>query len=284
VSPKAFGSTVPTDLYNPPRESGKTAHPDFPQVSSSFSGASLKPAYSKPIEEKPQISGRLPAEDPYQKYNELQQSFSKREGSMAGVLARAGSFFQKFTGLNRLVTRQVIYWTAGVLVVFFLFWGVNALNVGREQAMKIKYHAPDQTQIKTEMPSAVLPQEKALTLTDRTTEQLSEESSKSISIPEASPVKTQPADKPAAVASTKRFVIQVVTYPTQDYAERIVTTLKQAGFSAYVKENTRPTGTTFFVVLIGNFRTAAEAQQQLSKFRASETSRPFSDAFVRTGE
>jgi cell division septation protein DedD len=77
-------------------------------------------------------------------------------------------------------------------------------------------------------------------------------------------------------------VIQVVTYPSREDAEQIVLALKKEGLSAFVKENTRPSGRVYYVVYMGGFRTEAAAQAQLVKFRAKEVARPFQDAFVRS--
>ena len=86
----------------------------------------------------------------------------------------------------------------------------------------------------------------------------------------------------SAPASAEPYVIQVVTYPSVQDAGSIVKTLKNSGFRAFVKESARPSGRVFYMVLIGGFRTAAEAQSQLLKFRGQEVARPFQDAFVRT--
>lgn len=271
-----------SDLFTSPQEIRKAVHSDFSQ-GASFSGTSLKSVYSKPIEEKiPERQATV--EDPYQKYNDMHQSFSKQEGpATVDVLAKIRSFFKKTAGLNQFFTRQVLYWAAGVLVVFLLFWGVNALNVGREQAMKDKYNVPAQSQTKMAIPSSKISQEKMLSGATQAPKKVSEEIASPISKPEETPLKMETVSESSApVISTKRFVIQVVTYPTQDYAERIVASLKQAGFQAYVHEDIRPTGTTFYMVLIGSFNTASEAKQQLEKFRTNEISRPFSDAFVKT--
>ena len=88
----------------------------------------------------------------------------------------------------------------------------------------------------------------------------------------------------AAIAAplSGSYVIQVVTYPSAQDADSIVKTLKNSGFRAFVKESARPSGGVFYMVLIGGFHTAAEAQAQLLKFRGQEVARPFQDAFVRT--
>jgi cell division septation protein DedD len=86
----------------------------------------------------------------------------------------------------------------------------------------------------------------------------------------------------AATLVAEPYVIQVVTYPSAQDADSIVKVLKGAGFRAFTKESARPSGRVFYMVLIGGFRTAAEAQSQLAKFRGHEVARPFQDAFVRT--
>ena len=85
-----------------------------------------------------------------------------------------------------------------------------------------------------------------------------------------------------SASSAAEYVIQVVTSPSAQDADSIVKTLKSSGFRAFVKESARPSGRVFYMVLIGGFRTAAEAQSQLLKFRKNEAARPFQDAFVRT--
>jgi cell division septation protein DedD len=90
------------------------------------------------------------------------------------------------------------------------------------------------------------------------------------------------ASAAATVLVSGPYVIQVVTYPGKHDADQMADTFRREGFRAFVKENTRPSGRLFFLVLLGGFRTEAEAQAQLVKFRAKEIARPFQDAFVRS--
>jgi cell division septation protein DedD len=91
------------------------------------------------------------------------------------------------------------------------------------------------------------------------------------------------AATPAAIAPAKgSYVIQVVTYPARQDADKIVASFKKAGIHAYVKENSRPSGRLFYLVLIRGGRTEEEAKAQLLKFRANEAARPFRDAFVKS--
>jgi cell division septation protein DedD len=98
------------------------------------------------------------------------------------------------------------------------------------------------------------------------------------------PPKTHASEGSAAtsIPVSGSYVIQVVTYPTKKDADLVADTFKREGFRAFVKENTRPSGRLYFLVLLGGFRTEAEAQAQLLKFRAKEVARPFQDAFVRS--
>ena len=90
------------------------------------------------------------------------------------------------------------------------------------------------------------------------------------------------ATRTGATPSSASYVIQVVTYPSKQDAEQIVTALKKAGLRAFVQENARPSGRVFYLVLIGPFHAAADAQAELLKFRGLEAARPFQDSFVRT--
>ncbi len=167
--------------------------------------------------------------------------------------------------------RRGLVWGGAILVVFLLFFGVNALNSQREVALRVRYnmpreHAPAPAQ-------AVIP------------------SSVSSVVNTAASVKPKvafaprtsgPADVTVTPAPVKNsYVIQVVTYPTRSDAEQIVASFKKAGVPAFVKENSRPSGRLFYLVLIGSFRTEAEAQAHLSKFKTKDVARPFQDAFVK---
>jgi cell division septation protein DedD len=148
---------------------------------------------------------------------------------------------------------------------------VNALNSQREEALRVRYKIPGESvPAKTATPVvAVVP---AKSVTERRVV---------ITPASARPPKARVEGGAAAASVSGSYVIQVVTYPTKQDAEQIVGTFRRAGFRAFVKENTRPSGRLFYLVLLGGFRTEAEAQAQLLKFRAKEVARPFQDAFVK---
>lgn len=291
---KAKGAGAAHDLFSAPRESSKTVYPDFstasreiPRVPETVS----KPVSLNPVDHPPQPAAVNPANDPYQRYREINAAGRKRtRQGFFGLWSQTASFLNTLFDSNRFLTRQVLYWTGGVLVVFLLFWGVNALNVQREQSMKTQYTSPAKTSVKITLAGSQTPEKTSAAAVSQPPKAAAEGSAVSGSLAPAPAVPaTGTSDVSARTASAiskygGRFVIQVVTYPSEDYASRIVTSLKQAGFNAFAKENVRSTGTTFYLVLIGGFRTAAEAQQQLAKFRAHEMSRPFSDAFIKTIE
>ena len=218
--------------------------------------------------------------------------FENRAASQASVLSGAASssrFSIKHPVKNRLaaladlfktvldpqhaIFRRVGLWSALALVVFLLFWGVNALNSQREVAMHTRYTAPQETpvaQVKTSEAETV-----------RST----------VAAPASAKAQPSAATQPSQVAAVAlpvtapakgSYVIQVVTYPTRQDADQIVATFRKAGIHAYVKENSRPSGRLFFLVLIRGGRTEEEAQSQLLKFKANEVARPFQDAFVNS--
>ena len=181
-----------------------------------------------------------------------------------GFSEKMGELFNFFLDAKQVALRRIFYWGAAGLVVFILFWGVNALNSQREEALRIRYKISGK-------PIAVKVPEVAVA---------------AVSVKPA--VERPVVITPAPIRSSKRapandsYVIQVVTYPSAQEADAIVKNLKNAGFRAFAKENARPSGRVFYVVLVGGFRSAAEAQSQLSKLRGQEVARHFQDAYVRT--
>ena len=218
-----------------------------------------KPAFSAPALSASDSSARFrynrPPENKMASFRGLMKIFSEK----------MGEFLRFFSDSKQVAVRRVLYWGIAALVVFLLFWGVNALNSQREEAMRVRYKIPGESiSVKTQEVAAVVVPAKPVT---------------------ERPVVITPApariSKPASL-TVEPYVIQVVTYPSAQDAEAIVKSLKSAGFRAFVKESARPSGRIFYMVLIGGFRTAAEAQSQLLKFRGQEVARPFQDAFVRT--
>lgn len=188
-------------------------------------------------------------------------------------LASVAALFKNILNPKHMVFRKVFLWGGVVLVVFLLFWGVNALNSQREVAMHTRY---------VPRVDPVVPAKLAAPVAE------------SLSVSTPVPVKKKVAFAPrtsgtADVTVTPAVVkssyyIQVVTYPTRADAEQIVESFKKSGIRSSVKENSRPSGRLFYVVVLGGFRTEAEAQAQLLKFRSTEVARPFQDAFVKSSK
>ncbi len=227
-----------------------------------------KPVYSSPVSFSSDSHARFRGDRPA----------GNKGGGFLALLKKfaetAGELFRFMRDPQQVALRRVFYWAAAILVVFLLFWGVNALNSQREDAMRARYRIPGEAvSVKTpEVVEAVVPAkpavERPVVITPapiRTAKTISEGT----------------ASKPALLAA-ESYVIQVVTYPAAQDANSIVKSLKSAGFRAFVKESARPSGRVFYMVLIGGFHTAADAQAQLLKFRGHEVARPFQDAFVRT--
>lgn len=198
------------------------------------------------------------------RYNRSQENKgSTFQDLLKGFSGKTGELFRFILDPKQVALRRIFYWGVAILVVFLLFWGVNSLNSQREEAMRARYKIPGETvSVKTSEVVATAPVNPA--------------AERPVVITPA-PVKDS---KP--VPSVASYVIQVVTYPTQQAADQIVVSFKSEGLRAFVKESARPNGGVFYMVLIGGFRTAAEAKSQLLKFLGQEVARPFQDSFVRT--
>ncbi len=285
---KSSGTQPAVDLFDE-KKTEPVEQTDFPvtarEIKIPVSGDRQQPFVRSP--EKSQTTGRLSGKSSYDQYREYAKTDSKP--SFFSSMARFFTNMAEGAGnSNRFLTRQVAYWTTGVLVVFFLFWGVNALNVQREQAMNTKYSAPVEKVQELPKPAPeVRVTGGVLTVPVADADPIPEKKPTQNLAPQ--PLRPTDAESagsvsPARVLSSRGFAVQVVTYPSEEYAGRVVTSLQQAGFKAFVRENVRPTGSVFYIVYIGSFPTAAVARQELSRFRAHEISRPFSDAFVKTIE
>ncbi len=195
-----------------------------------------------------------------------------------------GAFVVGLFDPRRVMVRRVFYWSSAVLVVFLLFWGVNVLNSQREEAMKSqpknRRELPSVTIVLSEPARPAVANAKTVA-TERPvviTPAPPRASSREVVITPAVPAKR----KIFPVSSSRPYVIQVVTYPGLEDAARVVETLKNEKLEAFSKEYKRASGRVYYVVFIGGYRTEAEAQSHLVKFRAKEVARPFQDAFVRT--
>jgi cell division protein FtsN len=217
--------------------------------------------------------------DAYERYREFTR-MQPKPSTFSNIFKMFSGFFSGAGSIGRFMTQSVFFWIGGVLAVFILFWGVNALNVQREQAMKTSYQeAPSRTVMK---PPVGKEQVSATKRGSREGVSTVPGTETAPAAPAAVPVVSAKTVRPSI--ATRSFVIQVVTYPSEEYAEKIVTSLKREGFKSFFRESVRPTGATFYVVYVGGFGTAAEAQKQLARFRSSPVSKPFADAFVKTME
>ncbi|MBI4711292.1 MAG: SPOR domain-containing protein, partial [Candidatus Omnitrophica bacterium] len=193
---------------------------------------------------------------------------------LKGFSEKTGEMFQFLLDPKQVALRRVFYWGVAVLVVFFLFWGVNALNSQREEAMRARYKIPGEpapARIPEVVPAVVPPQvvaERPVVITPAPVRP------KKVPAPEGSAVTAAPV--------SASYFIQVATYAVKQDADQIVNSFRRAGLRAFVKEGTRSSGRLYYLVLLGGFRTEAEAQAQLLKFRAKEVARPFQDAFVKS--
>ena len=192
---------------------------------------------------------------------------------LSGFFEKTDRLVKFFLDPELVAIRRVFYWGTAVLVVFILFWGVNALNSQREEAMRVRYKIPGEL-VPSKTPTAVKVVVPPKPATERPVV---------ITPVPVRPSKARVSEGRATtlVPVSGPYVIQVVTYPTKQDADQVAETFRREGFRVFVKENTRPSGRLYFLVLLGGFRTEAEAQAQLLKFRAKEVARPFQDAFVR---
>lgn len=191
---------------------------------------------------------------------------------LGGLLGSGKEFFETLLSPEKAALRRVLYWISAVLAVALLFWGVNALNSQREEAMQMRYR----------LSREAVPEKMPETVVASAPSGVTEERPVIITPAPVRPVKARPPQvtTPGTPAGGL-YVIQVATYAVREDAERIENGFSRAGFRAFVKENTRASGRIFYVVFMGGFGSLAEAQAQLAKFRAHEVARPFPDAFVK---
>lgn len=222
--------------------------------------------------------------DPYARFHSHSFEESVKKSNVFSRLRNLTNhgleFLAGFFDSKRIVARRVLYWSGAVLAILLLFGSVNSLNSNRETAMKSKYKIDNEVtkEIAASKESAPVVNQEKVSLPSP---------EKAISRPVViTPVPVKTKTLPTTSVVTKEntslpYVIQVVTYPTQEDADRVMTTLKQEHLKVFVKENKRLSGRVFYVVYIGGFRTEAEAQAHLLSFRAKSVARPFQDAFVK---
>ncbi len=263
---------LPQDLFTAPKE---TSHKGFAQQKPLDSST---PRYVplQDFERKPATPSEV---DPYSRFR---YNRPKKAGwrflldQIKDLLGKLGGLSRIFSDSRKGNLRKPFYWGLGILVVVLLFLGVNSLNSQREEAMRERYKLRGEG-ASVEAPAKVAEQV-ALVSTPVVEREVV-----------ITPAPVRPKQLPAtdrsvapSVQTGGSFVIQVVTYPTQQDADRVVAALDHEGFRSFVKEDIRPTGRVFYLVLIGGFRTETEAQAQLLKFRAKEIARPFQDAFIKS--
>ncbi|HOW59422.1 MAG TPA: SPOR domain-containing protein [Candidatus Omnitrophota bacterium] len=193
-------------------------------------------------------------------------------------------FFSQFSNYKHLVSKKLLFSSAVILVVVMLFWSVSVLNSQREEAMKGRYRLAEASRKITtnHVEANVSTQAAAAPLGNQVTKP------REVVI---TPVQMRRTDPSETKSETNRpnnegghYVIQVVTYPSIEDAQKVVDALKRDNLKAFLKENKRPSGRVFYIVMIGGFSTETEAQAQLLKFRAKEIARPFQDAFVKISQ
>ena len=283
----AAGKETTSDLFNPPQDVPTDPDLSSSQTSSEHKTSDHAPRYvslhdfeKRPIPSVPVSSGT----DPYARFRHNRPSSGNKLSVfldiLKGFFSKAADLFRAFLDPKQVVLRRFVYWTVAVLVIFLLFWGVNALNSQREEALRTRYKIPKETTAPVPVNSQS-PVETAAKPLNSVVE-------RPVVITPApiKPKSIRPGAESGTTASSSAgsYVIQVVTYPAKQDAEQIVLALKKEGLHAYVKEYTRPSGRLYYIVFIGGFRTEAVAQAQLLKFRAKEVARPFQDAFVRSSQ
>lgn len=215
------------------------------------------------------------------------QALLSRVFSGAAVIFNA--IFGVFFKISRVVdfrkegVRTGLAWGSGVVMLVVLLAAIQGLNSKREIAMKTAVpRAPKKISAKAVTkkiaPAAALSAESKTEaiapLAGRNEKPLTP------AIQEAGEG-LKKADKAAA---TGRFVIQVATYVIRDDANRLLEDLQKIESRSFVKGLSRSSGKTYYSVFLGRFQSFQEGQQALAKFKKSDLSRSFKDAFIRTLE
>ena len=112
------------------------------------------------FEKKPVPSAPVPSSsDAYARfrYNRPQQSkWDAFLDILKGFSERTGELFRFLSDPKQVAVRRVFYWGAAALVVILLFWGVNALNSQREEALRARYKISGES-VSAKLPVAVAP-------------------------------------------------------------------------------------------------------------------------------
>ena len=275
--PSAPEVQAPADLFSTSKAAPQETSFRMPEGAASSKSAEQAPRYVplQDFERKPVSS---PEVDPYARFRYNRPAESRTAALMVwfkDLFSGLAEWVRVFSDPKHASLRRPFYWAGGILVVILLFLGVNALNSQREAAMRERFKLRGE---------ATLPAETSVQIPEKAIAPAAVTVEREVVITPA-PVRPKAATTTSPSAGSQpggAFVIQVVTYPTKQDAEKVAGTLTREGFPSFVKEDVRPTGRVFYLVLIGGFRTEADAQAQLLKFRSKEIARPFQDAFVKS--
>lgn len=281
---KEVSKTAP-DLFNTSQEilSHMESVPKKPIPESKITESLLQPVTSQSHEKRSAPIESGVSSDNSKRFSLLGSAAKKQREwriSSKGFLEKNLGFLKGFSHASRLVSTKVLYGVGAIVVVFLLFWGVSVLNSQREGAMRDRYKLPKTTnKVETiQSSNSVIPAESFEAVPPVKNAMPREVVITPAAVQHSVAAKTVTAE----TNLNGPYVIQVVTYPSEEDARQVIEALKRENFNAFFKENKRPSGRIFYVVMIGRFRTEAEAQAQLLKFRAKEIARPFQDAFVKS--
>lgn len=232
----------------------------------------------------------------------LQSSGRVVLGFLAGILWKMGSYLVKVLEFilrildpRKPQARRILYSITACVMVAALFIGVFRLNDQRKKAMLgelptvSKVVVPPVSAPSASIDSVLQPvvsestEAADLAQREESQEMILKALENSAGVSQSlSPISASSA---SAVATIGKYVVQVATYSVLEDANRIVQSLKQAGFESFYKKQVRSsTGQSFFTVCLGRFESYANAQETLAKFRKAAVARPFQDAFIRTME
>ncbi len=264
------------------------------------------PSFSQSVENKTGFSHKAASVAPRQfaSNQDWKASASKVSkailGVLAGVLWKVGSYLvQTLDFILRLLdprkpqARKLLYSITACILVAALFFGVFRLNAQRKKAMLGELRSTDVVVVDSKKPASpasvvapvsVASDAKHVPAQIQKTE--SQESAlKALQNSRGTVAATAEVEPSAPAVTAGKYVIQVATYAVLEDAKRVVQSINQAGFTAFLKKQIRnSTGHAFYPVYLGRFESSAAAQQTLSRFRKASVARPYQDSFIRTLE